>query len=134
MALRWEQDIRTLRPLKLVADAPNAPYAAAAVGRRLHAVVRRDGSQRSEELIVFGVGTDPEPDDGLAIDNGKRAVSQANAGRVDGLNRVDLLEAEAQMLRVVLEAAVSFTGPAFRTSPESAWLSWRSKGIGKVPA
>jgi len=58
------------------------------------------------------VGTDPEPDGGLAIDDGKRAVPEPNACRKDGLRRVDVLEAEARMVRIVLEAAVSLTGTA----------------------
>ena len=58
------------------------------------------------------MGTDPEPDGGLAIDDGKRAVPKPNACRKDGLRRVDVLEAEARMVRIVLEASVSLTGTA----------------------
>ena len=63
-------------------------------------MVRRDGSQRLEELVAFGVGTNSEPDEDRAIDDGKRAVSEADACRTDGLGRVvDVLEAKARMLR-----------------------------------
>jgi hypothetical protein len=41
----------------------------AAAGRRVNAVVRRDGSQRAQETIVLGVSADPEPDDDIAVDN-----------------------------------------------------------------
>lgn len=63
-------------------------------------------------MVVFGVGTDPEPDDDLAIDSGKGPVSEPDACRIDRLGRVDLLEAKARMIGVVLEAAVRLMGAA----------------------
>lgn len=58
------------------------------------------------------MAADPEPDDGVAIDNGKRAVVEPDAGGVDRPSRAHPLEAEAWVARIRLEAAVSFTGAA----------------------
>ena len=53
--------------------------------------------------------TDPEPNDDIAFDDAERAVPEPDAGGVDGSNRVHPFEAEASVLRVLLETAISFT-------------------------
>ena len=74
---------RRRSPRSLFGTAERSVSAAAA-GRGLHAVVRRDSSQRSEELIVLGVGADPEPHDDLALDDAQRAMSESDACGVNG--------------------------------------------------
>jgi len=75
-------------------------------------VVRRDGSQRAEEVVVLGVCTNPEPNDDIAFDDAKRAVPESHPSGVDGPGRVHVFEAKTSVLRVLLEAAVGFTGSA----------------------
>jgi hypothetical protein len=77
----------------------------------LHAVVWRDGSQRAEEVVVLGVRTDPEPNDDIAVDDAKRAMAKSNPCGVDGPPCVHVFETKTSVLRVLLEAAVGFTGP-----------------------
>ena len=97
--------------------SPNARYQARPLGgRRLHAVVRRDGSQRAEDMIVFGVRADPEPHDDIAFEDAERAMSESHPCRIDGPGRVHGLEAQTSLLRVLLETAVGFTGPALNMS------------------
>ena len=95
----------------------NARYEARPLGgRRLHAVVRRDGSQRSEDVIVFGMRADPEPHDDIAFEDAERAMSKSHSCRIDGPGRVHGLEAQTSVLRVLLETAVGLTGPALNMS------------------
>jgi len=75
-------------------------------------VVRRDGSQRAEEAIVLGVRADPEPDDDVAVDDAQRAMAESRPCGVDGSGGVGVFEVETWVVRVVLETAVGFTGPA----------------------
>lgn len=75
-------------------------------------MVRRDGSQRAEEVIVLGVRADPEPHDDIPFDDAKRAMPESHPCSVDGPGRVHELDAETSVLRVLLETAVGFTGPA----------------------
>ena len=74
-------------------------------------MVRRDGSQRAEKAIVLGVRADPEPNDDIAFDDADGAMPESHPRSVDWPRRVHVLEAEASMLRVLLETAVGFTGP-----------------------
>ena len=92
---------------------PNARHQARPLGgRRLHAEVRRDGSQGAEEVIVLGVCADPEPDDDIAFDDPNRAMPEPDPCGIDGPGRVHVLEAETSVLRALLEATVGVTGPA----------------------
>lgn len=60
-------------------------------------------------MIVFGVRADPEPNDDIALDDAERAVPEPDPGSVDRPSRVNVLEAEASVLRVLLEPAIGFT-------------------------
>ena len=75
-------------------------------------MVRRYGSQRAEEVIVFGVRADPEPNDDIAVEDAKRAMAESHPCSVDGPGRVHVFEAETSVLRVLLETVVRFTGSA----------------------
>jgi hypothetical protein len=75
-------------------------------------LVRRDGSQRSEEAIVLGVRADPIPNDDVALDDAQRAMSEPHACGVDRPGGVHGFEAETGVLGVLLETTVGFTGPA----------------------
>jgi hypothetical protein len=57
------------------------------------------------------VRADPEPDDDIVFDDAERAVPEADPSGVDGPSRVHVLEAEASVLRILLEAAIGFTSP-----------------------
>ena len=74
-------------------------------------MVRRDGSQRAEEVVVLGVRTDPEPNDDIAVDDAERAMAESHPCGVDGPFCVHVFETKTSVLRVLLEAAVGFTGP-----------------------
>jgi hypothetical protein len=63
-------------------------------------------------LIVVGVSTDPELHGDLSIQNGERAIAEADASGIDGLSGMDLLEAEARVIRVALEALIRFSSAA----------------------
>ena len=58
------------------------------------------------------MGTDPESHSDVSIQNGERAIAESDASGVDGLSRVDLLEAEAPVIRVALETLIRFPGAA----------------------
>jgi hypothetical protein len=51
---------------------------AAAEGRRLDAVVRRDGLQRSKKFIIFGMRAEPEPNDNLCDEFVNRSYQEEN--------------------------------------------------------
>ena len=92
---------------------PNVRHQARPLGgRRLDAVVRRDGSQRAEKVIVLSMRAEPEPNDDIAFDDAKRAVPEPHPCGVDGPGRVHVFEAETSVLWILLEPAVGFTGPA----------------------
>lgn len=84
----------------------------AAEGRRVNPVVRRDGSQRAQEMIVFCVRADPEPNDDIAFDDAECAMPEPHPCGVDRPGRVHEFEAETSVLRVLLETPVGFTSPA----------------------
>ena len=75
-------------------------------------LVRRDGSQHAEEVIVLSVRADPEPNDDITLDDAQRAMAESHPHGVDGPRRVDGFKAETSVLGVLLEPAVGFTGPA----------------------
>ena len=75
-------------------------------------MVRRDGSQRAEEVIVLGVRADPEPNDDITVDDAKRAMAKSHPCGVDGPRGVHVFEVETSVLRVLLETTVGFTGSA----------------------
>ena len=89
----------------------SAAAASEASRGRLHSVVRRDGSQRAEKTIIFGVRADPEPDDDIAFDDAERTMPEPDPSSVDGPSRVHGLEAEASVPRVLFETAIGFTSP-----------------------
>lgn len=96
-----------------MSSPPNARHQARPLaGRRLDAVVRRDGSQRAEKAIVLGVRANPEPNDDIAVEDTQRTVAESHPCGVDGPGGVDVFEVETWVMRVVLETAVGFTGPA----------------------
>ena len=74
-------------------------------------LVRRDGSQCAEEVIVLGVRADPEPNDDIVFDDAESAMPESHPCGVDRPGRVHGLEAETSVLWVLLETAVGFTGP-----------------------
>ena len=55
---------------------------------------------------------DPEPHDDLGVDDPERAMAESHPCGVDGPGGVDVLEVEAWVVRIFLETAVGFTGPA----------------------
>jgi hypothetical protein len=65
--------------------------------------------QLRQELLVFGVRSDPEPDDGIAFLDRQCPISQSDACGEDGTLRMDLLEAETRVLGIALEELVSET-------------------------
>jgi len=67
-------------------------------------------SKTSDQLIVFGVRSNPEPDDRVAIDECEGTVSESDASSIDRLSRVHLLETEARVVRIDSEAPIGFTG------------------------
>jgi hypothetical protein len=62
-------------------------------------------------VVVFGVRADPEPNDDIVFDDSERAVPKPDAGGVNGSSLVHVLEAEASVVRVLLETAIGFTSP-----------------------
>jgi len=58
------------------------------------------------------VPADPEPNDDIAFEDPECAMPEPDPGGVDGPGRVYAFEAETSVLRVLLETAVGFTGPA----------------------
>jgi hypothetical protein len=52
------------------------------------------------ELVVLGVGTDPEPDDIVAFSSGQGSVAETDAGRPHARYALDWLKAEAWMPRI----------------------------------
>ena len=75
-------------------------------------MVRRDGLQRAEEVVVLGVRADPEPNDDIAVDDTKRAMAESHPCGVDRPGGVHVFEVETSVLRVLLETTVGFTGSA----------------------
>jgi hypothetical protein len=55
---------------------------------------------------------DPEPDNDVTLDDANRAMPESHPYGVDGPVRVHVLEAETSVMRILLETAVGFTGPA----------------------
>ena len=78
----------------------------------MNPVVRRDGLQRAQKVIVLCVRADPEPDDDIVVQNAECAVPKSDPCGVDGAGRVDAFEAQTSGLGVLFETAVGFTGPA----------------------
>jgi hypothetical protein len=60
-------------------------------------------------MIVTSVRADPEPNDDIAFDDAERAVPEADPCGINWPGRVDVLEAEASVLWVLLETAIGFT-------------------------
>ncbi len=56
--------------------------------------------------MVFGVGTDPEPNYFVAVSRAERSVRSADADGVDGSRRMDLLETQAGIVGIVPKEAV----------------------------
>jgi hypothetical protein len=75
-------------------------------------VVRRDGSERAEEVIVLGVRAYPEPNNDIAVDDAKRAMAESHPCGIDGPGGVHVFELETSVLRALPETAVGFTGSA----------------------
>ena len=95
------------------AERPGSGAAASSASRgRLHSAVRRDGSQRLQKVVVFAVGTDPEPNDDIVVDDPDRAMPESDAGGVNRPCRVHALEAKAPVLWVLFETAIGFTSPS----------------------
>ena len=63
-------------------------------------------------MIVIGVGTNPEPHGDVSVDNSEGSIAEPDSCGIDRLSCMDLLEAEAAMIRVGLEATVRFAGAA----------------------
>jgi hypothetical protein len=57
------------------------------------------------------VRADPKPNDDIAFDNAERAIPEPDTDGVDRPSGVHVLEAEASVLRVLLEPAIRFTCP-----------------------
>jgi hypothetical protein len=55
---------------------------------------------------------DPVPDDIVRFTNTHSAVANAYSDRIDGLGRVDLLEPQTGMIRIISEEPVCFSGLA----------------------
>ena len=58
------------------------------------------------------MSANPEPDGDVPVQNGERAIAEPDPCGVDRLSCMDLLEAEARVIRVALEAVIRFTGAA----------------------
>jgi hypothetical protein len=60
-----------------------------------------------EEPIIFRVRPDPEPEDVVALSNADRPIMESAASREDRADGMDLPEAEARVVRILLEQRVS---------------------------
>ena len=60
----------------------------------------------------YSACADPEADDDIGVDDAQRAMAESHPCGVDGSGGVGVLEVETWVMRVVLETAVGFTGPA----------------------
>src|SRR4029434_976154 len=71
---------------------------------RTRASVLNDGLGRTlqpyEQCLVVGMGTNPKPDDGVAIQDADRPVPTINTCRVDRKCGVSLLESQRRMTRI----------------------------------
>lgn len=67
--------------------------------------------QALEEVLVVGVGADPEPDPAVLAANREGPVITCDPGRVDGAFGVDLLELKARVARIVGEELECFPRP-----------------------
>jgi hypothetical protein len=61
-----------------------------------------------DQVVVVGVRADPEPDHGIVFSNTQRPVIAAYPYRVDRLCRVDLLETQPGVIRILDKPPVGF--------------------------
>lgn len=71
-------------------------------------------------MVVLCVRSDPEPNDDIVFDDAECAMPESDPCSVDGPGHVHAFEAETPVLRVLLETAIGFTGPALNMSGERA--------------
>ena len=63
-----------------------------------------------QELVVFRMWSDPEPDDCVTVQSPQRSIADSNAGGVHCGFLVDLFEVEPRVVRVQPEEAIGFAG------------------------
>lgn len=67
-------------------------------------------SLRSQEIVVFRVRADPEPDDIATVYLSKCPIAESDASGVDILLLIDLFESEAWMSGILTEQLIGFAG------------------------
>src|SRR5262249_13861191 len=77
----------------------------------------------------FCVRADPEPHDDIAFDDAERAMPKSDPGGINRSNCVHMLEAEASVLRVLLETTIGFTSPPLNVVWKPA-ISFAEAGCG----
>lgn len=68
------------------------------------------GECRSDQTIVFGMGSNPVPDDSIFLSDSQGAIAKANAGRIDVILALQFFELQAGMRRVSLKKPIGALG------------------------
>jgi hypothetical protein len=89
-------------------SAPPAVPGGSSENRKL--LARPIPDYRSDEVVVVAVGSNPEPDDGLAVNPAESAVAEADSHGVDAVLLIDLLEVQPRVGRVLPERLASSPG------------------------
>src|SRR3712207_514068 len=66
-----------------------------------------------DQVVIVGVRADPEPDHGIVLSDAHRPVIPAYPYRVDRLRRVNSLETQPGMIRVLGKPPVGFPRSLF---------------------
>ncbi len=77
----------------------------------VHDLDRRDSSESSEQPVVVGVGSDPEPDLFVVRVDGQGSIGQENRDRVNRSRGVHLFEPESRVPGIVLESRERIARP-----------------------
>ena len=67
-------------------------------------------STLTQQMVVFCMRADPEPEDIIAFQNPDRPIVQPDASREDRAGGMDLPETQARMMRILLEQRVGLPG------------------------
>src|SRR5271157_4539152 len=67
-------------------------------------------STLTQQMVVFCMRADPEPEDIIAFPNPDRPIVQPDASREDRAGGMDLPETQARMMRILLEQRVGLPG------------------------
>jgi hypothetical protein len=67
-------------------------------------------SKLTQQMVVFAMRADPEPEDVVALANPDRSIVQPDPSRENRSGQVDLPETQAPMLPILLEQGVRLPG------------------------